>query len=382
MNILLVGEYSRLHNSLKEGLETKGYNVKIIGTGDGFKSYPVDIDITSRIFNSYFLKRFKNILFKLTSIDLTAVERGIRFLIEMKAIKDIDVLQLINEQPIRCTPFFEKYVLKKAFKKSKKVYLLSCGVDYVSVKYAFDKKFKYSILTPYFKGIQNKNDFRYVLEVLKPKYKRLSKFVRGNVNGIISSDLDYHIPFLNLEPKNYLGLIPNPINIDKIGVSSIEIDSPVIIFHGINKSNYYKKGNFLFDEALDFIENKYGVNKVKILRAESLPYDEYIKIYDSCHILMDQVYSYDQGYNALEAMSKGKVVFTGAEREFLEYYNLNEDEVCINAIPDVDKIIEKLELLILNPEKIKEISTNAIEFIKKRHDYRKVSSIYLEKWNG
>ena len=40
--------------------------------------------------------------------------------------------------------------------------------------------------------------------------------------------------------------------------------------------------------------------------------------FDTAHILLDQVYAYDQGYNALEAMAKGKVVFTGAEKEWEE----------------------------------------------------------------
>ena len=39
MKILLVGEYSRLHNSLKEGLTALGHEVTIVGTGDHFKKY-------------------------------------------------------------------------------------------------------------------------------------------------------------------------------------------------------------------------------------------------------------------------------------------------------------------------------------------------------
>jgi hypothetical protein len=42
MKILLVGEYSRLHNSLKEGLAALGHTATIVGTGDDFKKYPVD----------------------------------------------------------------------------------------------------------------------------------------------------------------------------------------------------------------------------------------------------------------------------------------------------------------------------------------------------
>ena len=45
MKILLVGEYSRLHNSLKEGLENLGHQVTLIATGDYFKDYPADIKL-------------------------------------------------------------------------------------------------------------------------------------------------------------------------------------------------------------------------------------------------------------------------------------------------------------------------------------------------
>ena len=50
MRILLIGEYSGLHNSLKEGLEKNGHEVTLIGSGDGFKKYPMDINIESTIF--------------------------------------------------------------------------------------------------------------------------------------------------------------------------------------------------------------------------------------------------------------------------------------------------------------------------------------------
>ena len=58
MRILLIGEYSRLHNSLKEGLIELGHEVIIMAEGDGFKKYPVDIKI-SHSFNSFILKKIK-----------------------------------------------------------------------------------------------------------------------------------------------------------------------------------------------------------------------------------------------------------------------------------------------------------------------------------
>ena len=159
----------------------------------------------------------------------------------------------------------------------------------------------------------------------------------------MASDVDYHLPML--DHSKYLGLIPNPINLEKIEFIENRITDKVVIFHGINRQNFYKKGNDFFEKALEIIAEKFQ-HKVEIKVTENVPYQTYIDSYNTAHIFLDMVYAYDQGYNALEAMAKGKVVFTGAEREFLEYYNLAEDEVCINALPDVDYLVEKLSWLI------------------------------------
>ena len=50
MKILLIGEYSGLHNSLKDGLQLNGHSVTLLGTGDGFKNFPVDILMKINIF--------------------------------------------------------------------------------------------------------------------------------------------------------------------------------------------------------------------------------------------------------------------------------------------------------------------------------------------
>ena len=189
--------------------------------------------------------------------------------------------------------------------------------------------------------------------------------------------MDYHIPLIG--HKHYLGMIPNPINIKRIPFKPLEIQTKINIFHGINRSSKTHKGNVFFEKALAIIQDKYP-NKVTIKTTENIPYKEYIKIYDEAHILLDQVYGFDQGYNALEAMAKGKVVFTGAEQEWLEFYNIKEDTVVINALPDVDSIVKKLEWLILNPENILEISKNARQFIENEHDYISSAKKYINTW--
>lgn len=378
MKILLIGEYSRLHNSLKEGLTALNHDVTLVGNGDGFKNYPVDINMDAKLFRKPFFFLLTKAFHKLTNISLIELECAYKFHKILPRLKDYDVVQLINENSLKTNPYLEKRLLKKLFKQNKKAFLLSCGTDYISVKYAYDKKFRYSILTPWYDNPQLKKHYKFILRYLSKPYYQLHQFIYENVAGVISSDLDYHIPLLN--HSKYLGMIPNPINLNKISFIEPDFTSTIKIFHGINSLNYIKKGNAIFEEALKIIKLKYP-DKIEIITSKNIPYHKYIKMYDKCHILLDQVYAYDQGYNGLEAMAKGKVVFTGAEREWLEYYNLKEDMVAINALPDSNTIAEKLEWLILNPTEIRKISKNARAFIEKEHDYLNVARKYLLLWN-
>src|SRR5690606_24079923 len=234
---------------------------------------------------------------KLTNISLIELECAYRFHRILPSLKGYDVVQLINENSIKTHPFFEKWLLKKLFKQNKKTFLLSCGTDFISVKYAYDKKFRYSILTPWHDNPSLKKQYKFILRYLNKPYYKLHLFIYENVRGVISSDLDYHTPLIN-HPK-YLGMIPNPINSKKINFIEPDFTTPIKIFHGINSLNYIKKGNVFFEEALKVIKQKFP-DKVEIITTKDIPYNEYIKIYDSCHILLDQVYAYDQGYNALE----------------------------------------------------------------------------------
>lgn len=376
MKILLIGEYSRLHNSLKEGLTKLGHNVTLVGNGDGFKDYPVDIKITSKISKSPFLKVLSKGILKVFRINISKLENYYNFKKILPKLKDYDVVQLINEKTVKTYPYLEIKFIKTVLSQNKKVFLLSCGTDYISIKYAYEKKFRYSIMTPYHEKKLAK-EYQFVLENLSSEHFKLHTFLFKNINGVISSDLDYHIPLLK-HPK-YLGMIPNPINVDKITYTPLSIDKKIHIFHGINRANTIKKGGLIIEEALRIIAEKHP-NKVSIKSTYNIPYKTYIEIYNETHILMDQAYSYDQGFNALEAMAKGKVVFTGAETEWLEYYNLKEDTVAINALPDVNSIVKKLEWLILNPQKILEISKNARLFIEQEHHYVDASNRYLKHW--
>ena len=79
MKILLVGEYSRLHNSLKEGLIKLGHEVTLISSGDGLKQYPSDFLLTSRVKSSYILNKLNSYFIRFFKIDFIKKEYASQF---------------------------------------------------------------------------------------------------------------------------------------------------------------------------------------------------------------------------------------------------------------------------------------------------------------
>ena len=378
MKILLLGEYSRLHNSLKEGLVALGHEVIIVGCGDKFKKLPVDYSIYAQICNE---NKIANFLFrgfrKVIGLDFEKIEKAMRFYLILPDLKDIHHVQLINSDALETYPFLSRFLYKKLFKKVKSRSLLICGDERPIVDYLFKKELKYSVLTPYFENNSLEKEFQFSLKYRKKSYRKTFDWLSKKCQNLITSDLDYEIPMQKMGFQTTF--IPNPINTVLISFQNIEIKEKIMIFLGINRLSYAKKGINYFEKALEIIQNKYA-NKVEIITTENLPYDEYILKYNKAHILLDQVFAYDQGYNALTAMAKGKVVFTGAESEFLNHYQLQEDEVCINALPDENEITAKLSYLIERPEQLIKISKSAREFIEKEHNYKIIAQKYLACW--
>jgi len=377
MKILLLGEYSNLHNSLKQALINMGHEVLLVGNRDGFKKYETDILIKSHLADYSLFNLIARLFMRIFKINIFDIEIYFRAKKIVNKLRDFDVVQLINENSFKTSPLLEIKLLKQIFQNNNNVFLLSCGVDSVSVKHAMSKKLKYSILTPLFEDASLEKKYEPILKYNRENYLALRKFVQENIKGIISSDLDYHIPYLNR--KKYLGMIPNPINTQKIKYYGINKSKKISILHAINSSNKIKKGNRFFEEALKIIDEKFK-NKISIITTYDLPYKEHLENLKKCDILLDMVYAYDQGYNALEAMAMGKIVFTGAEEEWLKLYNIKEDTVVINAVPNTTIIVEKLAWLIENPKMLKRISVNARKFIEKNHDFEKIATKYIKTW--
>ena len=77
-------------------------------------------------------------------------------------------------------------------------------------------------------------------------------------------------------------------------------------------------------EAAEDIQRKYK-EKVELIKVESVPFGEYVRLMNNSDVLLDQLYSYTPAMNALQAMAKGIICVGGGEPE--NYDILNEDRL-------------------------------------------------------
>ena len=70
MRILLIGEYSLLHNSLKKGLIELGHEVVLIGNSNGYRCYPVDYNYEPKFFKREIFTILRKVIYRLLKFDL------------------------------------------------------------------------------------------------------------------------------------------------------------------------------------------------------------------------------------------------------------------------------------------------------------------------
>ena len=381
MRILLLGEYSGVHNNLRNALLEEGHDVVLISNGDGYKSFNSDIFISYNYIkhkNKALTKILKIYYMILAYSGFQGCIQILKNFNEIKKLKDYDVVQLIN--PIFLSDFgsvvnLSVFLYLKS--NNKKIYLCALGDDYYWVKFCLANGFRYSIFDRL--SIKTLVKFLYPLRyVYGFLYSFLNKYIAKNVDGIIPGVYDYYAAYRCF--PNCTEIVPIILPINEKILKPTRVEKQLKIFHGWQLGKEIRKGNDLFDKAIKRLVFKYP-NKIDYNVVGGVPYNEYVETFENCDIFIDQCYSYDRGVNALLGMRAGKVVLSGFEPEVKKYYGISYEPL-INSLPQEEHIFESIEDLILNPHKIYEYSLSAQNFVNSFHSPNSVLSKYFKIWKG
>ena len=119
---------------------------------------------------------------------------------------------------------------------------------------------------------------------------------------------------------------------------------------------------------------------MEIVRAESVPFEEYVRLFNNSDILLDQLYSYTPAMNALEAMSHGMIVVGGAEPENYAILGDTDLKPIVNVQPNEDDVYDQLCLLMERRDEVLQLKADSREYIRRYHDHLKVARQYLDFW--
>ena len=366
MKILLIGEYSNLHWSLSEGLREAGHEVCVLSNGDFWKNYKRDISLVRK-----------------EGTPLAGVRYLLKAIALLPKMRGYDVVQLINPMFLelkaeRIAPFY-RYLRRH----NKKVFLGAFGMDALWVKAGTDRKtFRYSDFNIGDRLIDN-NSTRELIAAWSggTAKERLNYAIADDCDGIIAGMYEYHTAYRQ-QYKEKLAYIPMPINIGSVERTECAEHDKIRFFIGVQKSRNQYKGTDIMLSALMRIKEKYP-DRCEVLKAENIPFEEYSRMMESCDVLLDQLYGYSPGMNALLALTKGKIVVGGAEEECYDILGEKELRPMVNVTPDEQDVYNKLEQLVqLPPESIKQMKEESLQFVKKHHDHQRVAKQYIDFWNS
>lgn len=364
MKILLLGEYSNVHWTLAEGLRLLGHEVCVVSNGDFWKNYNRDISLVRKNHG-----KFSGVKYFFHALKL------------LPELKGYDVVQVINPMFLelkaeRILPFY-----KQLRRQNGKMFLGAFGIDSYWVKYCMQtpSPLLYSDFNVGGEFIDNEMNRGLIAAWRNTEKERLNNYMAKDVDGIIAGLYEYHAAYKELFGDK-LVYIPFPVKSERgESVAFYDGNRKMRFFIGVQRTRNVFKGSDIMLRALERLQHNYP-ESCEIIKAESVPFEEYSKMVNGCDVLLDQLYGYSPAMNALLALAKGKVVVGGAEEECYEILNEHELRPMVNVRPSEDDVYMKLENLVLNKEKIARMQEDSLLFIERHHSFDNVARRYIDFW--
>lgn len=354
MKILLLGEYSSLHSQLKAGLAKLGHEVVSAATGDGFKKIPADIS---------FECKWPGVAAK--------IYRQYSPIWMLSKLQKFDVVQLINPFAFYGYGFPAHFFHLWLRSHNEKFFMLAAGSDAFCMRYALPK-LRYSPLADFLK-YDIKKDTYYMQSQRALEY---NQWMVDLVDGVIPVMYEYEEAYRNCTKR--LQTIPIPLNVDAVRYEENTVAGKLVVFHGLNRYGF--KGTRHVEAAFKRLAERYP-NDLELVIDGHLPLAEYLQLLRRANVVVDQMYGYSAGLNALYALAMGKVVIGGSEPESLASLGVDWSPV-INVEPSADSLVAVIERLLEQRESIPELGRQSRRYVEEVHDCVQVAGRYVSAWNS
>lgn len=365
MKILLLGEASFVHSTLRKGFEVLGHNVTLVSAGC-VRNCPRDIDL-SRDMRWGKLSGLKVIW---------------QILRNIKLFVGNDIVQMNDFHTIPLKLGWNELFFKFIKRFNKKVVRGCWGDDSVVFDAQAQGILAYSDTHIGTRAINVEENKWRLEEQQLPEFVSCFQYVNKHADAFAACLYEYYVYYYNKEEYRsrlyYMSLpmeIPNAKDIRVKGTQW-----PIKVLVGIQTRRDYIKGAGIISELVEKIAVEHP-DKVVVKKVHDVPYPEYCKMLAESDVLVDQLYSYTPSMNSLAAMARGTVVIGGGEEDYYNFIGEKELRPIINVRPCQDEYnMNVLRESLLTPGRISQLSRESVAFVRKHHDYMKVSRQYVEMY--
>lgn len=396
MKILLIGEASFLHNTLKKGLVERGHRVTTMSDGNGWHDAPRDIDL-----------RRDGRWGKLGG--LRVVWQLLRHLPQLCGN---DVVQIHNYQFVPLMYRWNTLLLRFLKLTNRRVVKGCFGDDPQIFRRQAQGVPTYS--DTYWSGqLQNAELHRdRIAEVVEHGAEASWRKTTHMADALVACLYEYWLDYNEPPYAAKLHYIPLPIecedmvrwcdgemvkcvgndppspshpNDSQLSTlnSQLTPSHPLTILIGLQPKRDFMKGAMKIAAFVEEVAHRHP-GKVQIKYVEGVPYDEYMHLLAEADVLVDQLYSYTPSMNSLAAMARGTVVIGGGEEEYYEFIGEKTLRPIINVRPDVpdEENITAIERALFTDGMLERMAQESIQFVHKYHDYRLVAKQYEQLYYG
>ena len=361
MKILLIGEASFVHNTLKKGLEERGHRVLTMSAGNGWHDAPRDINLRRdmRWGKLSGLKVVWQLLRHLPSLCGNDV-------VEIHNYQFVPLMYGWNTLLLRFLKLTNRCVVKGCFGDDVQIFRRQAqGIPAYSDTFWNGK--------PQNPELHRERIAEVSEHGAEQSWRKTTRMADALVACLYEYWLDYNEPPF-AEKLHY---IPLPIVVPTSAPRQATMHRPIRVLVGIQPKRDFMKGAMRIASWLEDIKRRHS-DQLEIKYVEGVPYDEYQRLLAAADVLVDQLYSYTPSMNSLAAMARGTVVIGGGEPDFYNFIGEQTLRPIINVRPDVadEQNIRAIENALFTEGSLERLSRESVEFVRKYHDYRCVAEQY------
>lgn len=368
LDILLLGDASNFHRTLATGLRRLGHNVVVASEGSRWMNTARDIDISRP--------------------GLPGKLGGLALWLRLKAglqrkFTGFDVVSIHSPGFLSLRPGRTKAVYDYILPRNRGVFhsVLGTSPSYVRECIAPDSclpynEFRiygqpspYSLATP---GIED--------EWLSAPLVELENRVNSTILGGVTALYEYDLVLRKVLPPEKIAY--GGIPIDTAAIKPVELPDKidkVRIFLGRHNHRIPEKGTDVLEAAARAVVERHP-DKAELLIVENRPYDEYLELLRSAHIVLDQLYSYTPATNALLAMAMGLNSVTGGDDAYYRFIGESDMRPILHIEPDFENVRSVIERAVLSPHLIRQRGIEGRLFVEKHNACEVVARRNIDFW--